>query len=433
MTTKHNKILEYIESLKAGTRISVRKVAAKLNVSEGTAYRAIKEAENRKLVSTIQRVGTVRIEKIEKKNIEKLSFGEITNIVDGTVLGGFEGLGKTLNKFLIGAMTVDEAEKYINRGDLLIVGNREECYRLALEKDASVLITGGFGCSDEIKEIANKKKLPIITSSYDTFTIATLINKAIYERLAKKDILLVEDIMAKDPFYLKETDKVEQWKNLFYSTTHTRFPVVDKKNNVVGIITAKDVTEAQNDEMIKNRMTRDLITLDQKTTVAYASYIMIWEGIELIPIVEDGKLIGVISRRDVMKAMQYMRSQPQVGETMEDLLLSNFSITSNSKVVKFTGEVEPAMLNRLGVASWSAIIMLMSTAAVVATKRQRKLEPMPDSFIVYFIKPVQIEDKISLIVNTIDSGRHYCKIEVEVRDRYKTLARGMMSAKIFRR
>ncbi|BDP54415.1 hypothetical protein EfmJHP35_23390 [Enterococcus faecium] len=87
MATKHDLILEYIESLPVGNRISVRSIAKELNVSEGTAYRAIKDAENVGLVSTIQRVGTIRIERKLKKHIERLTFGEVVRIIEGDVLG----------------------------------------------------------------------------------------------------------------------------------------------------------------------------------------------------------------------------------------------------------------------------------------------------------------------------------------------------------
>ena len=72
MATKHELILRHIEELAVGEKISVRQVARALSVSEGTAYRAIKEAENQKLVNTIERVGTIRIEKKKKENIERL-------------------------------------------------------------------------------------------------------------------------------------------------------------------------------------------------------------------------------------------------------------------------------------------------------------------------------------------------------------------------
>lgn len=57
--TKHEQILDYIESLSIGSKISVRKIAKFLNVSEGTAYRAIKDADKMGMVATIDRVGTV--------------------------------------------------------------------------------------------------------------------------------------------------------------------------------------------------------------------------------------------------------------------------------------------------------------------------------------------------------------------------------------
>ncbi|RZI12152.1 HTH domain-containing protein, partial [Staphylococcus aureus] len=51
--TKHEQILYYIESLSIGSKISVRKIAKFLNVSEGTAYRAIKDADKMGMVATI--------------------------------------------------------------------------------------------------------------------------------------------------------------------------------------------------------------------------------------------------------------------------------------------------------------------------------------------------------------------------------------------
>src|SRR5690625_1311594 len=100
LSTKHQQIIRHITNLAIGEKISVRSIAKELLVSEGTAYRAIKEAENQGLVSTIARVGTIRIEQKQKENIEKLTFAEIVTIVDGQVLGGRNGLYKTLNRFV---------------------------------------------------------------------------------------------------------------------------------------------------------------------------------------------------------------------------------------------------------------------------------------------------------------------------------------------
>ena len=60
---------------------------------------------------------------------------------------------------------------------------------------------------------------------------------------------------------------------------------------------------------------------DRKTSVASAAQMMVWEGIEVLP-VTDGhhKLIGMISRQDVLKALQMVQKQPQVGEKLDDIV-----------------------------------------------------------------------------------------------------------------
>ena len=45
MSEKKEKLLSFISALPAGTKVSVRNLARDLGVSEGTAYKAIKRAE----------------------------------------------------------------------------------------------------------------------------------------------------------------------------------------------------------------------------------------------------------------------------------------------------------------------------------------------------------------------------------------------------
>ena len=102
--SKHQAILDYLEKLPIGKRVSVRSISNYLQVSDGTAYRAIKEAENRGIVETRPRSGTVRV-KSKKAVLEHLTFREIVEITGSEVLAGKEGLEREFNKFYIGAMT----------------------------------------------------------------------------------------------------------------------------------------------------------------------------------------------------------------------------------------------------------------------------------------------------------------------------------------
>lgn len=431
--SKHEEIINYILSLEVGAKISVRGISGQLGVSDGTAYRAIKEAENMGIVNTIPRVGTVRVEKVDKKNIESLTYAEVVNIVDATILGGREGVYRTLNKFVIGAMTIDTIEKYISPGCLLIVGNREEAQELALENESAVLITGGFDCSDKIKKLADKKCLPVLSSSYDTFTVASMINKAIYESMVKKEIILVEDIMEVSPRYLKGNDTVGTWKKIMSETNHERYPVVDDDMKVIGIITLRDLN-GHNDEneQICKIMSKDPICVVPNTTVAYAAHIMGWEGIKLCPVVHKKKLVGVISREDVIKAMQFALRQPQVTETIEDLILKNFKCESQGNKMHFHGEIIPKMVDSVGTASWSSMNMMLSTMGIMTLRQNNNINISVDSIMAYFMKPVQIGRNIDIYTEIVDKGRSFSKVEISMFNSNKDpIAKAMLSAKIF--
>jgi len=433
--SKHEDILKYIMSLEVGTKISVRSVASAQGVSDGTAYRAIKDADALGLVTTIPRVGTVRIEKLEKKSIESLTYGEVINIIDGTLLGGKEGIHKTLSRFVIGAMTVDEIGKYITPGCLLIVGNREEVQRLGLEHESGVLITGGFGCSDEMKKLANEKCLPIISSAYDTFTIASMINKAISESLIKKDIMLVEDIMNTEPLYLKPDDTVADWRRMLLETGHERYPVVDDEMRVLGIITPKDLArDVRNDEHISRVMSKNPITVTPKTTVAYTAHITGWEGIELCPVIQNKRLAGVVTRHDVIKALQYISRQPQAGETLEDMVMKNFQFEMAGDDLYFFGKITPEMLDPIGTASWSSLNMLLSTIGIITLRQKNNINIFIDSMSTYFNQPVQMDSMIDVYTKILDMGRNFSKVRIEMYDRKKQLiATSILSAKVLKK
>lgn len=434
--SKHEDIIKYILSLKIGTKISVRSVAMELGMSEGTAYRAIKNCETLGIVATIPRVGTVRIEKVEKKSIEALTFAEIVNVIEGSILGGKTGIHRTLNKFVIGAMTIDAMEKYINPGNLLIAGNREDVHRLALMNGSAVLITGGFSCSDEIKRLANEKSLPIISSNYDTFTTASMINKAIAESMIKKDIILVEDIMKKDMKYVHSTDNIEMAKKIMEHSSFDKLPVVDNNLRVVGTVSYNEVYAEINEDAaaISNVMSRDIITVTPKTAIASVAHIMAWEDVDFCAVVEGNALVGVIRRTDVVKTLQYIERQPQVGETLEDVMLKKFQSENYGEGMHFYGKITPEMLDQVGTASWSSINMLLSAIGIFALRKRNNMNVFVDSVMTYFIKPVQIDSEINIYTEFLDIGRSFCKVEINMYDNKKELmGKATLSTKVLKK
>ncbi|MEJ8777595.1 DRTGG domain-containing protein [Pseudogracilibacillus sp. ICA-222130] len=435
MATKHEQIIRHIMSLEVGHKISVRQIAKELDVSDGTAYRAIKEAENQGLVSTIERVGTIRIERKEKEHFKRLTFAEVINVVDGQVLGGRGGLHKTLNKFVIGAMQLEAMMRYTEADSLLIVGNRVKAHELALKAGAAVLITGGFDTKEHIKKLADEKNLPIMSTSYDTFTVAEMINRAIYDQMIKKEIVFVDDIYTPydEVHHLYNTDTVRDWYNLNDMTKHTRFPVIDDDGKVCGMVTSKDVVGINHQTKIEKVMTKNPFTVQPKTSLAYVAHLMVWEGIEVVPIVGPvHELEGLVSRQDVLKALNEMQRQPQVGETIHDVISRGLNGEEADPTVLHT-EVTPQMTNQLGTLANGVLTTLITEASARLLIHLKKGNMAVESLNVYFIEPVQMDSKLTIKPRLLDAGRLYAKINVEVYNGKHLVAQGMLMAQLLDR
>ena len=437
MSTKHQRIIEYIESLPVGEKISVRTIAKNMQLSEGTAYRAIKAAENLGIVSTIERVGTIRIERKSKDNFEKLSFGEVVKIIEGEVYGGSKGLDKILNRFVIGAMTEEAMTRYIQPESLLIIGNRDTAQLSALEQGAAVLITGGFSASIELIRRADELEIPVIGTTYDTFTVASLINRAMSDQLIKKKIMIVADIYTEfsQTNYLMLDDTVEDYRKMNHKTGNSRFPVINHSNRLVGIVTAKDVIGKNDHIVIERVMTRNPSITKLHASVASVAHSMIWNGLEMLPVVQDNmELIGIISRQDVMKAMQLAQRQPQVGNTFEDDVAESLNIVEmDTQLSKFQFKVTPQMTNNLGMLSFGVLCEVVSVASKEFISRSQRRNAVIEQLDLHYLKMIPIDSDIILQIQSLDNGRKITKLDISVYLENSIVAKAVMSSQLMER
>ncbi|MGX7075607.1 MULTISPECIES: DRTGG domain-containing protein [Globicatella] len=438
MATKHEQILQYIKSLPVGNKISVRGIAKKLNMSEGTAYRAIKEAETRGLVSTIERVGTIRIEQKVKYLTDMLTFKEVVNIIDGDILGGSDGLSRHLNKFIIGAMKEDAMVRYFSEQSLLIVGNRTEAQLLALEHDVAVLITGGFKANPSVIQLANERNLPLISTSYDTFTVATMINRSISDQLIKKEILTIEDIYTpiEKTVALTAQDNVRTFHKMSDKTGLSRFPVV-YNNRLIGVVTAKDLIGRDETVLIERVMTKETVTVKLHMSIASVSHKMIWEDIEMIPVVADNlQLLGVVSRQDVMKAIHTIQQQPQIVHTFEDDLavhLDAINHTNKFGDYDFQAIVQPQMINNLGTISYGVLCELITQTAQKKVVEKTNLNNIIEKIEVHYFNLIQIGNEIHFKVEVFHQNRRSALVQVDVFHENTLAARAIITSQIIER
>lgn len=427
MATKHEKILNYIETLPIGNKLSVRTIAKEMNVSEGTAYRAIKNAEEKGLVSTIERVGTIRTKNSNNKQIERLTFEEIVKVIDGEVLGGEAGLKKSLNRFFIGAMEEEAMLRYVSQNSLMIIGNRENAQKLSLKNGAAILITGGFEPSQEVIRLANDLNLPVISSSYDTFTIAAMINRSLSDQLIKKEILLIDNIYTRmeDTDYLISGSTVYDYKVIEKQNGHSRFPVVNSQNRVIGIVAARDIIGKDNSVVIDSIMTKSPNVAKSYNSVASIAHSMIWEGFELLPVVSDDlTLEGIISRQDIMKALQSQYRQPHMKDTISDQIKELISDVGNDEYA-FT--VTPQMTNSLGTISYGVLTEIVTdvSQAILSAKTKRNISV--DQLQLHYFKLIPLESEILIKANIFDQSRRAARMDVEIISEEGIVAKAMLS------
>ena len=425
MMSKHQEIIAYLEKLPVGKRVSVRSISNYLGVSDGTAYRAIKEAENRGLVETRPRSGTVRV-KSAKVVLEHLTYHEIAEITRSEVLAGQAGLDKEFSKFSIGAMTEQNIMRYLTEGGLLIVGDRTEIQRLALKNENAVLVTGGFSIEEDILSLADQMSIPILRTQHDTYTVATIINRALSNIQIKTDILTVEQVYrsAHEHGFLQETDTVKDYLDLVRKNRSSRFPVINQHQMVVGVVTMRDAGDKSPYTTLDKIMTKNPFMTGLKTNIANVSQRMIAEDFEMIPVVRSNQtLLGVITRRDILEKMS--REQVSSLPTFSDQIIQKLIRNGND----FAFTVEPFMLENNGVLSHGVLTEILNTAThqlISYSGRSLIIENM----MIYFLQAVQLDDYLTLQSRLVRETRRSAIIDYEIYLEHQLVAKATITVKI---
>lgn len=145
-------------------------------------------------------------------------------------------------KVLIAAANPDMMEFYIEKGDLVILGNRYESQLCAIEMEAScIIVCEGAGVSMTIKKLAQERGCTIIATPYDTYTAARLINQSMpISYFMKTEHLITFD----------EEDFIDDIKDVMTSKRHRDFPILDKNGLYKGMISRRNLLGARGKAVI---------------------------------------------------------------------------------------------------------------------------------------------------------------------------------------
>ncbi len=115
----------------------------------------------------------------------------------------------------------------------------------------------------------------------------------------------VADIMSRDVVTISPNTRVGDAIELMLRTKHLGYPVVED-GRLVGIVTLKDVMGADPSTEISEVMTRDVVTISPDASAFQALKIMNERRIGRLPVVQNGKLVGILSRSDLVRIAEIL-------------------------------------------------------------------------------------------------------------------------------
>jgi len=162
--------------------------------------------------------------------------------------------------------------------------------------------------------------------------------------------------MSKPPITIRENVSVEEALRLMHSEDIRRLPVVDKQGKMTGIVSELDLLKVSPSPAtslsvyeipyllakikMKDVMTEDVVTVTEDTPLEDAARVMADNKIGGLPVLRDGKVVGMITETDMFKTFLEM-----LGARQEGVRLSVMVPEEKGTLAKITGKISEMGIN----------------------------------------------------------------------------------------
>jgi manganese-dependent inorganic pyrophosphatase len=172
----------------------------------------------------------------------RTQYKNIIETINGTMVTGNAHAYFTRGKVVVASGNRQAMHREIEDDDLVIVGNIKERQMIALEENAScVIISGNTPVDGDVVAAAKEKECVLITTDYDSFTVARLIHQSMPIRyFMKKDHIV--------SFQLE--DHVDDVTEAMSKIRHRDFPVLDEQQHLVGMVSRRNLLHMKKKRLI---------------------------------------------------------------------------------------------------------------------------------------------------------------------------------------
>ena len=123
----------------------------------------------------------------------------------------------------------------------------------------------------------------------------------------------VKDIMTANVITVAENTPIYDALNLLSEHEISGMPVIDENKKVVGMLTEKDVlqilinSKISVDARVSEYMSHKVVSFLEEDDVMAVCRFLLSAAVRRVPVVRDGKIVGIVSRRDIVRLILKLR------------------------------------------------------------------------------------------------------------------------------
>ncbi len=126
--------------------------------------------------------------------------------------------------------------------------------------------------------------------------------------------MIVKDYMTSDVVHVEIPGNRDDVLKILKRTGISGVPVI-KNKKIVGIITRKDLLSKPEETQLGLLMTAKPITIEPDMAISEAARILVTKRVRRLPVVEDHRLVGLLSVADVIHALAQLKMKEEIKDT----------------------------------------------------------------------------------------------------------------------
>ena len=111
-----------------------------------------------------------------------------------------------------------------------------------------------------------------------------------------------KDVMTRDIITVSPSTNVKNLAMILIKNQISGAPVANRDGTILGIVSEADIV-GKKGKNAKAIMSKKVITVDQDASVEEIAQLMLTHAIKRLPVMDGGKLIGIVSRADIVNAI----------------------------------------------------------------------------------------------------------------------------------